>query len=177
MRNSNTLIILGSAGCLWNDLKEYGPIDGDVLAINRVGYLYEGRIDHWATLHPEWIGTVKPLRKGNQDYITHANKEYPGAGIDRATGDWGGTSGLFACKVGLELGYSRIILCGVPMQDDQKYFYDQPMGYTLAPYRKGWERHIDELRGKVFSMSGWTKAILNPETKLFSHSYDDQKQI
>jgi hypothetical protein len=67
-------------------------------------------------------------------------------------------SGLFAVKCAFEEGFEEVILCGVPMTDTP-YFWGNKLHYKILPYRKGWEKHIDKLKGRVYSQSGWTKEL------------------
>lgn len=157
-------IILGGGDCLKSDLEAYGPISDDVsvFVINDAGHHYPGRIDHWVSLHPEKLRMWRSKRKvGNQDYQVHAHIMHVDGGVTRATPDWGGSSGLLACKVALELGFDHIVLAGVPMQQTP-HFFGGPKWEEAKYYQQAWEKHLAELIGKVFSMSGWTKELLNP---------------
>ena len=76
--------------------------------------------------------------------------------------DFGGSSGLFACLVGLGMGYDEIVLAGIPM-DDSGHFYDPPT--TEHKYFENllpnWRYARDEwFEGKVRSLSGYTKNLL-----------------
>ena len=79
-----------------------------------------------------------------------------GPNVTNHVEDWAGSSGLFACKIARQLGFERIILCGVPMEPSAKHVVrgqPWPAGVT---FRRGWERHKEEIKPFVRSMSGWT---------------------
>ena len=74
-----------------------------------------------------------------------------------------GSTSMFAVKVGLFLGYSAVVLCGVPY-DDSGRFFDPPgasKDYVKhnkwAPWEKFAENGFD---GRVKSMSGKTRELL-----------------
>ena len=72
----------------------------------------------------------------------------------------GGTSGLFACFVGLLLGYTRIVLAGIPCDNTPHYFDPLPYGGKLDRESPAalwlWARdHV--FHGRVTSLSGRTR--------------------
>jgi hypothetical protein len=60
-----------------------------------------------------------------------------------------GSSSLFGVLFGLARGYRRVIVAGAPL-DHPDYAY----------FREGWRMQSDVLRGRVSSLSGWTKTFL-----------------
>ena len=60
-----------------------------------------------------------------------------------------GSSSLLGVLAGMAMGYAEIILAGVPL-DDKKY----------RVFRLGWPHYADQLRGRVRSLSGWTRDYL-----------------
>lgn len=167
MTEEKWLIILGGAPCVWDDFKKCAPPpDAKIMVINDMGTVYKDRIDYWVTLHSEKFGAWQAKRaenKFNDDYVRCGFNPHPTARIDKLFKDWGGSSGLFAAKIGLELGFNHIVLCGVPMTSDPNIFRpNEKTWHEHKGFRTGWEKHWQDLRGKVFSMSGWTKGHLNP---------------
>jgi len=75
------------------------------------------------------------------------------------TEEWGGSSGLLATKVALELGCDRIVLCGVPMESTPHFHIPLPLK-GAGRYRRAWVERVGQLTGKVRSMSGWTAQFL-----------------
>lgn len=175
-------VVLASAECASDDFAEFrdahrGPFD--VFAVNDAGWIYPGDIEAWCTLHPEmwpeWIAK-RTLRHGEVGayYTSISKNQRVPDGIEfREVGHWGaGSSSLFAVTVALSLGYSRILLCGVPMDSrphapgagtwDGESWPDR----EVAIHREGWEFHKGRLGG-VRSMSGWTAELLGEPDDLF----------
>lgn len=161
-------LVLGGAACLWDDLRAFHelkiPVD-TVIAVNDAGWSYPHRIDHWVTLHPEHFGVWEQRRAergGNGDYVRWSNKVH--AAVDRRARAWGaGSSGLLAVAVAIDsLSSDSVWLCGVPM-DEQPHVYGGPDWTGWKAHRKAWERAVERMRGRVHSMSGWTRELLDPE--------------
>lgn len=83
--------------------------------------------------------------------------------VTNVTGDLHGSSGLFAFKVARELGFERVILCGVPMNED-KHFERQEAWRDCKAFRRTWETHKDWLMPYVRSFSGWTAETFGKPT-------------
>jgi hypothetical protein len=165
------LIVMGSADCLHDDLRKINKVNADYMAVNEAGILYLSTIQHWATYHPVYFPGYVQLRKalgGNTDFITHSHKSFinPDNLKDEVNKIWplpkvnpgytdfrSGSSTLFGVDVGLNLGYKNIVVCGAPLEGH----YEQ--------YREAWVRSLPFLKGKVISMSGWTKRLLNDNKK------------
>lgn len=166
------LVVIGGADCALNDFNNYSPPkDAKVMVINDMGTKFSGKIDYWVSLHPEKLVKWENERKAkgyNQDYITvgygnvnQFENRVP-KNTDEWTDDWAGSSGLFGAKIGLEKGFDHIVLCGIPMDKRPNMFRPNKEWLEAQGFRVGWENHWPDLMGKVFSMSGWTKEILNP---------------
>ena len=169
------LAVLGSARCLWDDVRRLGEFRGDWLAINTVGCFIEWPLQHWASLHPEffsaWATLREPIiRNGRAEANVH-NVEFHS---HKTVSDWRvrawpqypptpGTSALFAAKVGLALGYERVILCGVPL-DGTGSFYHSPWReqkfFHERKWREPWVQAAQDFGGRVRSMSGYTAELL-----------------
>lgn len=161
------LLICGTAKCLWDDLQAVGSWRGDVMACNMAGVFLPMRIKHWASCHHDYFGPAVPMAKWFRRDIqadrpqTHAPE--PGECVDVA---WGSVrphdyTGYFATRIGVELGYDRIILAGVPM-DGSGHFYDRydnggdPYNF---PMNDVWQALP---AAKIASMSGKTRALFGP---------------
>jgi hypothetical protein len=95
--------------------------------------------------------------------ITLTRYQFPG--VDNKSG----TSGLFAAKVALcDLGFDRVVLCGVPMTatphlNNRTDWVDRPK--TPTDYQRVWAGLPAEYLGRMRSLSGWTRELLGaPET-------------
>lgn len=165
---AHPVLILGAAASLWSDLAALGDWSGPVMAVNRAGAFYPGRLDHWVSLHPEQFdGFIDERRTRGPlfDGLTWSLDAADGVRIDRVVTDLelSGSSGLFAVRIALHrLGHDRVVLAGMPM-DDSPHFYDagRRSGPSFVPYRLEWRRVArDEFAGRVRSLSGWTADLL-----------------
>jgi len=150
---------------------EVAPLASDVFAVNDMIAAFPHIIDHAVTLHPgkliAWLrerhkaweergqgacaNFTPPLRSWcHREGVRHFTDWSP---------DWGGSSGLFAVKVARELGYRRVILCGVPMTVEGGHFRRRQRWAACHGFRPAWERHAGELRPYLRSMSGWTREL------------------
>lgn len=157
-------LVVGGAACVWGDLAALAAWKPDtVIAVNDMIGAFPGRIDVAATLHAEKLDRWRLERwrqGGNPDYVTWGRPEKPGT--DRVLGGWtSGSSGMFGVGVALELGADVVLLAGVPM-DPRPHFFDHTAWDSFRLYRAAWEKRADRLRGRVFSVSGWTRDLLGP---------------
>jgi len=165
-------LILGGASCVWEDVEaalDLAEFDC-IIAANDVGAHWSGPLDHWVSLHPEKLnGWLRARReKGYPDgFTTWSHKKQAGCNVDRATDDWKGSSGLFAVKVARELGYERIVLCGVPLNAEGAHFFDAKPWKAFQGFRNGWLNHRAEIAPYVRSVSGWTREILGAPDESF----------
>lgn len=165
-RHTKRAIILGSGNTLQSDLASIGNMtDGAaIIVVNHTGFKYPIHADYWITLHPECWEKWLPMRKDagyNMDFksIGYNSTNQTPKGMDRGSSDWAGMTGLFAVKCAFEEGFEEVILCGVPMTPTP-YFWGTKLHYEIEAYQKGWENHLSELKGRVYSQSGWTKQLL-----------------
>lgn len=129
-----------------------------------------GQIDHAVTLHPSKLpGWLQDRAENGLSYpgaiwAFRLFDEYPQ--VTNATGHWQGSSGLFAIKIARELGFERIILCGVPMTASAGHFLRHEEWKQCTGLRQRWIPHIRELKPYVRSWSGWTGQIFgSPDEK------------
>jgi hypothetical protein len=165
-RPTKRAIVLGSADTLQSDLDSIGNMreGAAIFVVNHTGFKFPIRADYWVTLHPECWHEWPPKRQtmgGNMDFISigyNSLGQQP-KGMNKGSSDWGGSSGLFAVKCAFEEGFEEVVLCGVPMTDTP-YFWGKDLHYNILAYRHGWEKHLDKLKGRVYSQSGWTRELL-----------------
>lgn len=166
------VLIMGGGRCLWDDLARIDAAwSGQRLAVNDIAGHYHGTIEHAATLHPEympgWLAYRDGHNYGNRGHVyTHSDKARPGiqfawSGLDTV----GGTSGLFACLIALLMGYERIVLAGVPMDNGGHYFdppgMASPHPLDDRPNTLAWEWARDNVfEGRVRSLAGNTRFLL-----------------
>lgn len=173
MSKPKTALVLGGAECVWQDaeraLAMFTP-DG-VIAVNDMIAAWPNKITHACTLHGEKLLDWQQARKAakfNADYQTiyfERMKGKPAPKIDHVIEyRWphldSGSSGLYAVKALLDLGFDRIVLAGVPMTQGGGHFLRQEPWDAHNRFRGAWVGAIPHIAGKVKSMSGWTQEIL-----------------
>lgn len=160
-------LILGGAEGMWEEAARARELFTPdlVIATNHAGRDLEGPLDHWASFHvelfPMWIEARRRAGRPDAGTLWSANRRPASCKIPdlRRVANWGGSSGLLAVTVGLELGCTHMVLAGVPL-DYTKGHYDNPKPWRDgANYRRGWLKHEPLFRGKVRSLSGWTAEL------------------
>lgn len=183
---SGSLVICGDAKCVWDDLEAYGcRLDQgrgkvgkeghDFMVINKLGETYPGRIEHWYSNEPNLLEKFVNGRRFEYsmefDPPQHTHSCNRGAKWLWPYGGHG-TSGLGAILTGLGLGYDKIVLCGMPLDDgphngephwrkcrfETSEVSDQVNGKPDAHWQRAMEHAFE---GKVSSMSGRTEKWLS----------------
>lgn len=173
-------VILGGAISVWRDLDsliELVGADGwdSTFAINNAVADYDGRIDYAVSLHANkfdlWMGErEKRELEPPHNFFGHSGKVKPRNYdlTDVFDYKWpeqhgSGSSGLFAVRIALELGYNRIALCGVPMQSAEAHYWQKSRAWEIGErYQRDWEATKHRFENQVRSMSGWTRDLLGP---------------
>jgi hypothetical protein len=84
------------------------------------------------------------------------------------TEDWRGSSGLFAIAVARQLGYDRIVLCGIPMRPDAGHIVRGAALWNAAEqFMGGWKMHEKEIAPHVRSWSGVTAEMFGKPDQAF----------
>ena len=175
------LVVVGGARCVWDDLKQLGIRGGaenngyDIMCINDIIMHYPGRVRHFFSNDHRWTPKWLDARRefitrdfGNVDYIHTC-----GVG-GRYCWPWpgNGTSALGATYTGIALGYSPIVLCGIPL-DNGPHYFEPPWITTnfnneVPEYNaqmKYWGKAKETIfNGKVKSCSGRTRELLGSPT-------------
>ena len=163
-------IVLGSARCVWDDYLEavnncHEPFE--VMCINDIIMHFPGNVKHAysndAQMLPKWEAARRPgyPRVGH----LHSNNGAGGSVNERVKiWDWvHGNSGVNAVLTALALGYRRVIVCGIPLDNTGHYFSPHwgVSGYDNEASLDEWRKHAVEWGNSVISMSGNTREILN----------------
>lgn len=175
-------LILGGAKCVWDDLEragEFGPYDA-TFAINDVLAHYKGPVDYAASLHPEhfekWISerNAKGYPRPHK-FVSHSTRAHNGSGepfpIDLIIdylwrgASSSGSTGLYAVKAALTLGFTHIVLCGVPMDATQAHFHDRTAWTPANDFWPAWTEALPHYAERTRSMSGRTKDLLGEPTQ------------
>lgn len=173
MAKPKTALVLGGAESAFADAeKAFVLFTPDaVIAVNDMIAAWPNKITHACTLHGEKLLQWQQARKAakfNTDYQTayfERLKGKPAPKIDHVIEyRWphldSGSSGLYAVKVMLDLGFDRIVLAGVPMTQGGGHFLRHEPWDAYDRFRGAWAGAIPHIVGKVKSMSGWTQELL-----------------
>jgi hypothetical protein len=162
-----TLVIIGSAPCVFNDLAKIPGLEScDHMAVGLSSTdKYSGRIDYIANNHPENIPAIRAVMmqrheacSGNYDYKIIGPAHAEGVDIVEPYRPPTGSSAITGTLAAIRMGYRKIILAGCPLTGNA------PGGNPYEEFRAGWEDKKLELIGIVKSMSGWTKELLGEPT-------------
>lgn len=151
-------IIVGSAACVWDDFSRC-PKGVPIIVVNRMIGDFPLEPLAGATLH--W-DRVEEFKSGRNCFV-YSRAEGPGvSSVLLPPLAWHGTSGLYAIWVALHLGFSDILLAGIPLDESPHYYTEDAstIGKFLPHYKEGWLNAENSLAGKVRSMSGWTRELL-----------------
>ena len=185
------LVVCGDGFGVWDDLERLGcrvnahdktrggvkaPDGAHFLVINKLGETFPGDIEHWYSNEAELLKKFLQARRNeysrefNGMMNTHSMQH--GARYKWPLGGHG-TSGLGAIMVGLGLGYDRIVICGMPL--DNGPHNGEPhwrqcrfeTSEAASPKNSGgapnqyWSFAIEKVfDGRVRSMSGRTRKWL-----------------
>lgn len=166
-----TALILGSANCLESDraaaLKLFEP--DLIIACNHAARDEPGRVDHWATMHPElypkWLADRRAAGRPEPGQLWHAGHRR--TKVDSTPIDsWGGSSGLLCVRVAMQLRCTKVILAGVPMRKTYEH-YDKPgeQWHEAVRYHNCWRNRFPAIKDKVRSFSGFTAELLGFPTR------------
>lgn len=184
------LVIVGDGACVWDDLERFGCRDNtgrgsvrkdgwDFLTVNKAVETFPGRIEHCYSNEPKLLAAFIAARRNEyaREFSCAMHTHSCNAGA-KWRWPWGGhgTSGLGAALVGIGLGYDRIVLCGLPLDDGPHngephwrtchFKSKEAAGSETDDKNHHWKRAIDlAFGGKVRSMSGRTKDWLGDATE------------
>lgn len=177
--SSDVAFVLGGAKTLEEDIataKELA-VPHTYIATNETGRDFDGHLPHWCTLHTEKItdwyrqrivgqGEINIGQLWTSNIKTLPNNELIKPKDFRHVQSWDGSSGLLGVTVALALGYSKVILCGVPLDKKAGHYFSPDIPWMDGPrYRHAWIKHFPEMKDRVKSMSGWTQSLLGAPTK------------
>jgi len=173
MSRADTCVVAGSGPEFFKDFvraRELAP-EADVMAVNMTG-LWVPKAHYLVSLHAALLGPLRALRlefdwcgQGTTPCVTVSHTPHPGVDqvVPKPAQGIAGTSSLYAVRVALSLGYPRIVLAGIPM-DNSGRFFDPPWATYIWPHevdRGPWElANKHEFEGRVTSVSGWTAQLL-----------------
>ena len=173
--------ILGDAACVWDDVERLGlrfdqrrgavaTDQWDLMTINKMVELTPGNIEHAysneASLLLKFVAARRCEYQGEFYGPRHTHSSTRGASWHWPWGGFG-TSALGACIVAVGLGYDRIVLCGIPLDESphngeppwrRTGFRTEAADSVGAGINRYWQRARDlAFEGKIKSMSGRTR--------------------
>ncbi len=171
-RSADAVTVLGTAACVVDDISKYGIV-GDVLTLNHaapfIDTVYHAVSMHWAEWEPSLAGLRRAFRRPRVGWL-HAYRRQPQQqDLADSVAVWRATSPEFApagsghlgVLVALSLGYVKIRLLGVPM-NQSPHFYDL-YGSTTAPGYADWVasrwRLAASQASRIRSASGVTRSV------------------
>jgi hypothetical protein len=170
---SGGIVVCGDAACIWEDLLGFGCAHSngivkhgwDFLTVNRLIEVFPGRVDHCYSN----VGAVllRHVHCRRDEYrIEWGSPLNTHSRTDGTQWIWpwngGGTSGLGAVLTALALGYERVVLAGMPL-DNGPHNGEPPWRVTrftteVGPGDQYWQLACDmAFNGKVKSLSGRTR--------------------
>lgn len=187
IRRHNFLVITGDGGTLPADVAEFKKwgVDYDLYCVNRSMLFFQEQVDYWAAIDSEesvWftqhvnkeIEKFKPILRHTIGYFPGAydiwwEQVYPFTN-DFQRRVFIGNTGYFAVLTALHMGYEKIILLGIPMdQGSHWYEPEEEMGPNWAGL--AFMQWIDlkikfpEEADKIRSMGGYSAFIVGQATK------------
>ena len=167
------IVVCADAACVWDDLEKFGcrcenrveRWNWSFLTVNRLVATFPGRIDHAYSNSGAVLRRCVDSRR--DEYV---NEFGPPAFTHSTTAetDWvwpwhgGGTSGLWAAITAIALGYSRIVLAGMPLDNGphngEPHWRRTHIGHEAGLGDIHWQRAMAlAFKGRVKSMSGRTR--------------------
>lgn len=178
-----SVVVCGDAACVWDDLDRFGCRNigggrGSVwksgwhfMTVNKLVETFPGDVEHCYSNEPQTLLTFIPARRTEyrREFAApqHTHSISPGA---KWTWPFGGhgTSGLGSVLVCIGLGYQRVVLCGMPLDNSghngeppwRKCAFEssEAAGNVNTGVNSHWKQARDiAFEGRVRSMSGRTK--------------------
>ena len=162
-------IVIGGGSGVWLELNEARELIGErealLIGCNHAARDVADPLDAFVTMHPDllpmWLKSRAEQGHPPPAKIYHASHRARAPVESTPVESWGGSSGLLCVKVALDLGCTKIILCGVPMHQNACHYDRLNRRWSeAAQYHRSWEKRLPEMQGKVKSCSGWTARLL-----------------
>lgn len=172
-------LVLGGANCVHKEAKEaiaqFGEPD-QIVAVKDIGIEWP-KVDHWVSYHvdrmPRELGMRAKLGLPPPGHIwTYQGVKAPTLPIPvHYYKIRGGSSGLLGALVAIKV-CDKAVLAGVPMDPTQRHYHNRKNGrawHEAALYQEHWRGMLPNIKGKVKSMSGFTRELLGAPTKEWVH--------
>lgn len=165
--------VLGGASSVWEEIEQARQLaEPDlIIATNHAGRDYPGPVDHWVSMHsdllPHWASrrSLAGHPPAGQFWGAAHRQHLGGPDKTRRIKSPGGSSGLLAVWVGLELECTHMILCGMPMHQNGRHFDHEARWREARQYWGAWTRALPVISGRVKSLGGETFKWLGGPTQ------------
>lgn len=188
-REFGTCLVVGDARGVFADIAaweaRYGAGATPIVATGFIGTVWpRRRLDYWVTLHTEeWIWRYWTQARLDLcgDHLVHtiSRKRGPAGDLVKTVLPLPsqfliGSSGLFAALAALMLGFDKVVLAGIPL-DDGGRFYEPPSARSAYTGDSGvtgaWKAAIEgPFAGRVTSLSGRTREWLGAPPELEAYA-------
>lgn len=175
-----SVVVCADGAGVWDELEAFGcrsdqgkgcvAKEGwDFLMVNKIGEVFPGRIEHWYSNSTRALSRFMHARRDEyQKEFSEPNHSHSCEIGAKWFWPWPGegTSGLGAVLTAIGLGYDRVVICGMPLNDGPHNGEPHWRGTKFASSEvkpdgaaeRHWKKAIDKvLAGRVRSMSGRTK--------------------
>lgn len=129
--SGKSVVVCADAACIWDDLERFGARSDegsgqvakpgwDFMTVNKMVEVFPGRIEHCYSNEPQTL--IRFIAARRHEYARefsgpmHSHSISAGCNWKWPFGGFG-TSGLGATLVALCLGYDRVVLCGMPLDN------------------------------------------------------------
>jgi hypothetical protein len=175
-----TALVIGCAAAVWEEVKLARRMHSfdRTYCVKMMGVYYPKKFDTWVSLHPEFMDDYAKKRSElglpngyeivcplDTEVGTHGRKGHPTRQVSYR---WPGmnasaSSGIYGAKVALDDGCDRVVLAGIPMNNDPHFARKGPWQQTGA-FLSSFAIALPYMLGKVRSMSGLTMEKLGAPT-------------
>ena len=179
IRKAGGLLILGGGRDVWADYLSAKEIleHYEVMCVNDIAIHFSVEpLHHAVSMHKKVLSAIRTIRR-EKSYLerVHTHSVKPHLDVDTA---WtiqcaGPTSGGFAAQIAVAMGFTKIILCGIPI-DNSGHYFDPPDGDSNHSVKFGDKHNIvgwrqlhennEYARNRLRSMSGRTASIFGEPT-------------
>ena len=102
------LLIVGSGRCVWDDLAKV-DLPEDIMAVNDMIVHFPYKLKYAYSLNREMLKNWVALRKDSPIQLSNRKPKIKSSGVN-------------AVFCGLDLGYEKITVCGIPFDNSGHYF-------------------------------------------------------
>ncbi len=174
-------LVIGCGPDVWSEVAEAEAMtDFDaVICVKLAGVFWPRPFYAWATLHPEFMPKYTAMRDergypggheivgpleaelGTKNRAFHVDRRlsYRWKGMNAS-----GASGLYGIKIAMDDGFDQIVCAGIPMTSEPHFARNLSSWKERGSFMRGWELALPILKGRVKSMSGWTREKLGAPT-------------